>query len=203
MDSSASGLACAAHVTCPFPFPPPYNPPFNPTFANLPLISILPTPQVVAQATIDAEIYTYYLLWKSISLLSFEALLGTCTSSPPLTIQGWTISTTANLVEEKPLQQNEVAPFARLARRANAVDPKLIDFLISIRGTQTPTEWGIDFAYNLVLQKLHFLDDTPLHRGFVALASVVWSSFQLELQEVFNAGQLGLITVTGRRKLVL
>lgn len=199
------GLGCMELLKCSVSSPTPYVPPLNEVNANLPMLPGLPTPQTIPKATVTSEIQTYYLFWKSIALLQHEAKLATCSPPSPRaqTIPGWTVQLTANLVESKRTAKGERAPFARLATHPNGANLELTDFLISVRGTQTPAEWGIDFSYNQVLQDLDLLDATPLHRGFAALASAVWSPFQLQLKEAFDTGKLGLITTTGQFPRVL
>lgn len=104
---------------------------------------------------------------------------------------------TMNLMEKKEGQKNDVTPFARLATRSNEVNADLQDFLISIRGTMTTAEWGINFSYRQETPDFDSVDKIPMHRGFAALGSAVFSSFQPKLQEAFDNGKLGLITVTG------
>lgn len=137
---------------------------------------------------------------KSISLLSSEAQEVTCNANstiPQSVLPGWTVQLTANLVEEKPRGQSMSTPFLRLARRPNAVNSSLTDFLITLRGTHTLYEWATNFAYNLVEQNATILIGFPLHRGFAATATSIYPVLQLQLQEALAQNRLGLITITG------
>lgn len=120
---------------CPVSAVPPYIPPYDPLSANLPMIPLLPTPSEIRNSIINNEMRTYYILWKSLALLSYQAQLATCLTREDSTIPGWTLEMTANLIETKRTGKGERTPFARLATRDNASNSSLKDVLISVRGT--------------------------------------------------------------------
>lgn len=139
----------------------------------------------------------------------FFSILDAVVDSHPL-LEGWEHVYTVNLGSVKHVRHHEVIPFARLAKRVNANDNCLDDYLITFRvleinsstmiqlcvliiqETQSAPEWGINVSYNQILE-----GDTLVHRGFHTLARGVFALFNPFLRQADEENRLGLMTVTG------
>lgn len=148
-----------------------------------------------AAKIITQERVSYYWLFKSIVLTKESALKIACNPGywELNVLPGWTLLHTVNMYAPS---SAVYFPYATIASRPSDSSAKTQDILVSIRGSQTQDDWGINFLYNQA-QAESLGESVAVHRGYLFIATRILEPLKEILARAVAQDTLGQVTITG------